>query len=259
MTAALYSLQSVRYCRAAAGEVVREVSLSVAPGEFVALCGLNGAGKSTLLKIMAGLLAGYGGACKFDDRELARWNPRELARSVSFLPQSAEPAARFTGIEVVRMGRYPFGAGWGESEKDVRICADAMHLAGCEELRDRFVNQLSGGERQRVLFAAVLAQQPRVLLLDEPGTFVDLPHQIQMFRTLRQLCLEQNLACVTATHDLNLAASFCTRIVLLDRGRVVVDAPPAEALPGDAFRRVFGNHVRVEKSAEGSVRVHYEI
>lgn len=255
----LYSLQSVRYCRPAAGEVIRGASLAVAPGEFVALCGLNGAGKSTLLEIMAGLLPGYGGECKFDGRELSQWNPRELARRISFLPQSAEPAPRFTAIEVVRMGRYPFGAGWGESAEDKQICARAMELAGCEELRGRFVNQLSGGERQRVLFAAVLAQQPQVLLLDEPGTFVDLPHQIQMFRTLRELCRKESLACVTATHDLNLAASFCTRIVLLDRGAVAVDAPPSEALPHSAFRDVFGSHVRVEASSEGSVRVHYEI
>jgi iron complex transport system ATP-binding protein len=100
----------------------------------------------------------------------------------------------------------------------------------------------------------VLAQQPRALLLDEPGTFVDLPHQIQMFRTLRKLCSERGLGCVTATHDLNLAASFCSRIVLLDRGSIVADAAPAEALNGAAFRSVFGSHVRVD-----GVRVHYEI
>lgn len=254
----LYSLQSVRYCRPAAGEVVRSASLTVESGEFVALCGLNGAGKSTLLEIMAGLLPGYGGVCQFDGRELAAWNPRDLARKVSFLPQTAAPATQFTGIEVVRMGRYPFGAGWGETAEDARICEESMRLADCESLRDRFVNQLSGGERQRVLFAAVLAQQPRALLLDEPGTFVDLPHQIQMFRTLRKLCLEEGLACVTATHDLNLAASFCSRIILLDRGRIVVDAVPPEAFKSDAFRHVFGSHVRVDGHGE-SVRVHYEI
>ncbi len=249
----MFELEAVECTRPVAGKVLSDVSARLVPGEFVALCGLNGAGKSTLLEIMAGLLRRYSGSCRCDGREASQWPARQLAQRVSFLPQSAAPAARFTGAEVVQMGRYPFARGWDITEADLEICRAAMRQAGCEELSERFVSELSGGERQRVLFAAVLAQQPRALLLDEPGTFVDLPHQIQMFRTLRALCAGGTL-CVAATHDLNLAAAFCSRIILLDRGRIAADASPAEVLAGESFRDIFGEHVRVERG-----RVHYEI
>ncbi len=250
----LDSLQCARMCTALA-----DAPVSFGPGEFVALCGLNGAGKSTLLETMAGLLSGYIGSCEFEQRELRNWAPRQLATRVSFLPQSAEPGARFTGLEIVQMGRYPFGAGWGATEADLEICRRAMRQADCEDLAKRYAHQLSGGERQRILFAAVLAQEPKALLLDEPGTFVDLPHQIQMFQTLRELCVSKGLLCIAATHDLNLAAAFCSRIVLLDRGRIAADAAPAQVLPAPAFRTIFGEHVRVERRESGAVRVHYEI
>ena len=133
-----------------------------------------------------------------------------------------------------------------------------MRLAGCEELGTRFINELSGGERQRVLFAAVLAQEPAALLLDEPGTYVDLPHQIRMFRTLRQLC-DGGKSCIAATHDLNLAAAFATRIILLENGSIAGDASPALLLPSPEFRRVFGDHIHIHQSSSGRVRVHYEL
>ncbi len=251
--ALLFDLANLECIRPAAGKVLSGATAQLHTGEFIALCGLNGAGKSTLLEIMAGLLREYSGSCRCDGREVREWPARLLARRVSFLPQSTVSTARFTGAEVVRMGRYPFARGWDVAESDLEICRAAMRQAGCEDLAGRFVNELSGGERQRVLFAAVLAQQPRALLLDEPGTFVDLPHQIQMFRTLRQLCAGGAL-CVAATHDLNLAAAFCSRIILLDRGHIAADGAPAQVLASPVFRGVFGEHVHVEGG-----RVHYEI
>jgi len=253
----LFELESVTCLRSGLTSL-HDVGFTLQPGEFAAICGLNGAGKSTLLEIMSGLLTGYTGRCEFQGKQVRDWAPRALAQLVSFLPQSATGRANFTATEVVRMGRYPFATGWSESQTDHDICVSAMRLAGCEELSSRFINELSGGERQRVLFAAVLAQEPVALLLDEPGTFIDLPHQIQMFRTLRQLCDEGKL-CVAATHDLNLAAAFASRIILLENGTVAGDGAPAELLPGAAFRRVFGEHVRIERDASGGVRVHYEL
>jgi iron complex transport system ATP-binding protein len=248
----LFELDSVGCSRALSG-----VTLRFRKGEFVALCGLNGAGKSTLLEIMCRLLVDFHGSCAFQGRAIGKWSLRELARQVSFLPQSADGYARFTALEVVHMGRYPHGGGgWLEKPEDRAICLEAMQLAGCEELADRYITELSGGERQRVLFAAALAQKPAALLLDEPGTFVDLPHQVSMFRTLHTLCRSENVLCVAATHDLNLAAAFCSRIVLLDQGRVVADGTPAELLTGAPFQRVFGQHVRVESNP---LRVHYEV
>ena len=253
----LLELDSVT-CKRGERTAIDAVTLGFAPGEFVALCGLNGAGKSTLLEIVTGLLPPTSGQCRFDGRELRAWNMRALAQRVSFLPQSAAFHGGFTCGEVVRMGRYPFGGGWRLTETDIALCRDAMRLAECEEFEARPIQQLSGGERQRVLFAAALAQQPSVLILDEPGAFVDLPHQIHMFRALRDLCAK-GLLCLAATHDLNLAAAFCSRAVLLDRGRVAADGTPAHVLGGAAFRAAFGQHVRVETAGPGSARVHYEI
>ena len=251
---ALFELETVS-CRRGERQVLQGVSLGLGPGEFVALCGLNGAGKSTLLEVMAGLLGGYTGRCRFEARELPEWAPRALARRISFLPQSPVNAARFSCAEVVAMGRYPFG----DHEASAAVRTRAMELAGCRHLEKRFLDELSGGERQRVLFAAVLAQEPAALLLDEPGTFVDLPHQVQMFRTLRALCGE-GLLCVAATHDLNLALAFCTRVVLLDGGRIAADGPPASLAEDGEFRRVFGEQVRILRDeTTGAVRVHYAI
>jgi iron complex transport system ATP-binding protein len=154
------------------------------------------------------------------------------------------------------MGRYPFTNWWEERASDEAICTRAMQVAGCEQWANRYIDQLSGGERQRVLFAAILAQEPAALLLDEPGTFIDLPHQIQMFRTLRSLCSD-GLLCIAATHDLNLAAAFCTRLVLLENGTVAADGTPAEVFQGAAFRRVFGEFVQVVSATPGTVRIHY--
>lgn len=245
-------------CFRSTRRALADVSATFFPGEFVALCGLNGAGKSTLLEVMAGLLPDYTGGCAYQGREIKRYHPRELARSISFLPQSTPVKTRFSAAEVVRTGRYPFGAGWIESDADRRICLEAMRLAGCDELYDRFINELSGGERQRVFFAAVLAQQPAALLVDEPGTFIDLPHQIQMFRTIRDLC-GGGMLCVAATHDISLAAAFATRVVLLHEGAVAADAAPRRVLAGPEFRNVFGDHLRIETVENGSIRVHYAV
>jgi iron complex transport system ATP-binding protein len=253
----LFALTSAG-CFRADREALRNVSFRLNQGEFVALCGLNGAGKSTLLEIMSGLLRDYSGSCVFQDREVREWTPRALARHISFLPQASAGWASFRVSEVVLMGRYPFSLGWSETAEDRDICRNAMRLAGCEELGTRFINELSGGERQRVLFAAVLAQQPAALLLDEPGTYVDLPHQIRMFRTLRQLC-DDGKSCIAATHDLNLAAAFATRIILLEDGSIAGDASPAVLLPSPEFRRVFGDHIHIHRSSSGRVRVHYEL
>jgi ABC-type cobalamin/Fe3+-siderophores transport system ATPase subunit len=252
-----FDLKSVS-CFRSTRRALNDVSATLLPGEFVALCGLNGAGKSTLLEVMAGLLPDYTGTCEFQGREVKRYHPRELARGISFLPQSTPVKTRFSAAEVVRTGRYPFGAGWIESEADRRICLEAMRMAGCDELYDRFIDELSGGERQRVFFAAVLAQQPAALLVDEPGTFIDLPHQIRMFRTIRDMC-RAGMLCVAATHDISLAAAFATRVVLLHDGAVVADATPALVLAGPEFRNVFGDHVHIEAVESGSIRVHYAV
>jgi ABC-type cobalamin/Fe3+-siderophores transport systems, ATPase components len=218
--------------------VLSNVNLRIASGLLTAIIGPNGAGKSTLLSIMAGLREGYHGECFFDGRELRRWKRKDYARKVSFVPQSVNVEFPFTAEQVVLMGRAPFSAGLFETVEDLDAAESAMHLTGCVPFRNRDFRSLSGGERQRVILAAALAQSPAALLLDEPTTFLDLQHQVELYRVLRTLC-ERGVLVATVTHDLNLAAAYADRVVVLADGRVVADAPPAEALNPERVRAVF--------------------
>ena len=226
------------------------VTLGLREGEFVALAGLNGAGKSTLLETIAGILPGYQGSCLVNGRETRLWSARDLAQRLSFLPQMVATRLPFSVERVVLMGRHPHCDRWFESAEDLRAMEEAMALTGCAEFRARGFHTLSGGERQRVLLAAALAQQPKALLLDEPGAFVDLPHQLQIFRTLRDLC-DRGLLCIAATHDLNLAAAYCSRVVILDKGRLQIDSDPAAAFSDLRFLQIFGPAIHPARTPSG--------
>lgn len=240
-----YSIRDLE-CRRGPVLALNNVSLEMRAGEFVSLCGLNGAGKSTLLEVLAGVLRPSGGECLFLDRAIETWPRRELTRQLSYMPQYLESVPPLETGEVIAMGRYPHSGGWTLSETDRAACDAAIVRAGCQQFLGRRISRLSGGERQRVLFAAALAQQPRVLLADEPGAFVDLPHQLQLFRQLRDLASE-GLLCIAATHDLNLAARFASRMILLHEGRVAADGTPDAVLNGQAFHQAFGGELMVER------------
>lgn len=232
------------------------VALDLGAGEMIALIGLNGAGKSTLLETIAGVLPGYAGQCRVDGREISEWKPRQLAQRIAFLPQSAGRRSGISARQVVFMGRYPHSPGWQESPEDSAAVERAMRDAACWPLAARSFATLSGGERQRVLLAAVLAQEAPVLLLDEPAAHVDLPHQIEMYRLLRRQAAH-GVLCVAATHDLNLAAAFATRILLLHEGKVAAFGAPPDVFGGEAFRRVFGPEFEVRRQGAG-VQITYQ-
>ena len=162
----------------------------------------------------------------------------DYARKVSFVPQSVTIEFPFTAEQVVLMGRAPFSAGLFETDADLAAAEAAMGLTGSLPFRNRDFRSLSGGERQRVILAAALAQSPEALLLDEPTTFLDLQHQVELYRVLRTLC-ERGVLVATVTHDLNLAAAYAERVVVLCGGEVVADAPPREALDPERVRAVF--------------------
>jgi iron complex transport system ATP-binding protein len=234
---ALYSLQQagMQYGEKA---VLRGVDLSFRAGEFVTIAGPNGAGKSTLLGIMCGLLPKYMGSCKLFDREVRAWQRRAFARQVSVVLQSVRVDFGFTAGQVVLMGRTPFADSLFESEQDAREVQRAMELTGTTEFRDRDMRTLSGGERQRVIIAAALAQSPKILLLDEPTAYLDIEHQISIYRLLRELC-NRGVLIVAVTHDLNLASQFGDRIVLLRRGELAADGTPEYVLNETMIRSVF--------------------
>jgi len=219
------------------------------PGEFTAVVGPNGAGKSTLLGILAGLKPHYQGQARYGDTGVRHWNRRAFARHVSFLPQAVQIDFPFTAGQIVLMGRAPHGDSFFESGDDRDAALEAMTLTDCAGYRDRDFRSLSGGERQRVLLAAALAQRPRALLLDEPATYLDLKHQIDLYTLLRRLA-SQGLLVVAVTHDLNLAAHYAHRVLMLDRGRLAADGPPASVITSEKLHSVFGVRANVRAAIE---------
>jgi ABC-type cobalamin/Fe3+-siderophores transport system ATPase subunit len=219
-----------------------DVSFELPERGFVAIAGPNGAGKSTLLGVLAGLRTPYRGSCTYRGVEVSAWKRREFARSVAFLPQSVKIEFPFTVEEVVMMGRTPYARGWLESSEDQAAAERALEETDTVSFRDRDFRTLSGGERQRVILASALAQEPETLLLDEPTTFLDLKHQLSMYRLLCGLAAK--LLVVSVTHDLNLALQYSSRILILESGRLAGDGATAEVLTPDRIERVFGVHAQ---------------
>lgn len=235
---------SFRVSRARFGYGLDDASFEITRPGVTAVVGPNGAGKSTLIGIMAGLRTPYRGSVMFADREVSRWRRRDLARRVAYLPQSMQIEFPFTAEQVVLMGRTPCSGGWFESPEDFRAAADAMRVTDVLEFRSRDFRALSGGERQRVILAAAIAQEPEVLMLDEPTTYLDLKHQISIYRVLASL--GQRMQVISVTHDLNLALQFADRVIVLDRGRVAGDGEPREVLTPELLERVFGVQARLD-------------
>lgn len=229
-------------------EVVRDVSLAVEPGQVLGLLGPNGSGKSTLLRVLAGVLPAARGEVVLGAARLGDLGRRTIARSIAVVPQEPAFAFPFTALEVVLMGRHPHVEGLRfESARDVELAERALARCGAEGLADRGILELSAGERQRVVFARALAQEPRVLLLDEAGSFLDIRHQVEMYELVRELAAE-GVAVLAVLHDLNLAAEYCDRIALLEEGRVAVHGPTAEVFTYRNLTRVFSTEVYVDQN-----------
>ena len=237
--------------------VLAEVGLVVRGGEFVGIIGPNGAGKSTLLRALVGMVEPSSGSVALLGRELAGIPRRERARMVSHLGQDPPDAFPFPVIDVVLMGRYPFLSRFArESSEDTEKARRAIEYVGLSGFEDRFFTELSGGERQLVLFARVLTQETDLLLLDEPTANLDIRHQDQIFSMAWELTREGK-AVVASLHNLNVASQYCSRLVLLDRGRVVADGEPREVLRPALLDEVYGASTVVSSSAAtGSLTVH---
>lgn len=237
--------------------ILERVALDVQPGEFVALMGLNGAGKSTLLDVVAGLRQPGSGAVLIEERSLDDWDAHDLARTVCHLPQLVRADVSFTVEQTVLMGRYPHADRWFESEADIDAVMQAMARCDCLQFRRRRLHTLSGGERQRVLLAACLAQRARLLLLDEPATYLDVDQQLHCFSILREET-DRGATCVAVTHDLNLALTFCTRIVVLAAKTVARDVSTQDALDRPEWLRLFSSRLEFTTTPAGRPWVWYE-
>lgn len=227
-------------------EVLKGISLDLDRGEIVGILGPNGAGKSTLVKVMAGLLRPMRGIASLEGESIHDMRANERARRIAVVGQDWQIPFPFGALEVVLMGRAPHLPVLGlESRRDIEIAREAMERTDCWQFADRDINSLSGGERQRVFIARALAQEPEILLLDEPTTFLDIKHQISLHSLLKKLNQENGITIVTAMHDLNLAAVFCERIAILKDGAIATTGSPSDVITADTIFRTFGARVRV--------------
>ncbi|HEY7984709.1 MAG TPA: ABC transporter ATP-binding protein [Ktedonobacterales bacterium] len=219
--------------------VVRAIDLAVRPGEMVGLLGSNGAGKSTLLRLASGVLRPREGSVRVAGREISALAPRAVAQAVAVVPQEFAVPFAYTVRQLVELGRTPYLGVLGVARRaDEAAVADALRDTNLTDLADRVFNQLSGGERQRVLVALALAQHSRLLLLDEPTAHLDVHHQVEIMDLLTRLNHERGLTIVAALHDLNLAARYFPRLVLL-RQTILADGPPSAVLERDLLASAY--------------------
>jgi iron complex transport system ATP-binding protein len=228
------------------------LSFSVEAGEIFGVIGPNSAGKTSLLRLLTRVLEPARGEIRLDGRPIASVAPWELARQVAVVPQEAPRPFPFTVEQLVLMGRYPHAPGrFFETAADVVVARDAMAATGTLALAPLPLEQLSGGERQRAMLARALAQEPRLLVLDEPTSHLDLRYQAETADLLRRVNRERGVTILLVSHDLNLAAELCDRLLLLQEGRVARLGAPGEVLEPSLLEEVFGCRVTVDKSATG--------
>lgn len=229
-------------------DFLKPVTLSVARGDLWAVIGPNGAGKSTLLRLMGGLARPTGGIVRVESEDLCNLPARQRARRIALLPQHLPRDLGLTAREIVLMGRFPHRSfGLFDRPADHAVVEDVMTLTHTHVFADRSIDTLSGGEAQRVHVAAALAQQPDLLLLDEPAAALDLNHQLQLLEILRELTLRRRLAVVVVTHDLNFAWRAASRVLLLHEGRPVACGAPREVLRPETLETVYD--VRLDRAA----------
>jgi iron complex transport system ATP-binding protein len=237
--------------------VIEDLSFHVDRGEFCGIIGPNGSGKTTLLKILYGLIYPQKGLVFIDGGELRRMKRSDIAKKIAVLPQDTQISFPFTALEVVLMGRSPYlGRLQFEGREDFEIAERAMRLTDTLHASRRPINELSGGERQRILIARALAQEPEIILLDEPTSNLDINHQVEFYDLISRLNREKRLTILTVSHDINLASEYCRKIILLKAGRIFKMGSPKEVVVEESIRQVYGRRVLVDENPlTGSPRI----
>src|SRR5579871_3034060 len=245
----LFTAERLRYQYPSGPVAVLDISLSVAPASMTAIIGANGSGKSTLIRMLAGLLRPAAGRILLDRTDLHEWQPRLRARQIAYLPQSTAAAFPFRVLDLVLSGRAPHIPQFHfDTPSDRERALEALESTGAAHLAGRAFTALSGGERQMVILARALAQEPRLLLLDEPSTSLDLKHRAELMRTLARLREQRGLSIIVITHDLQLTSSLFDRVVALRCGAVIADGRPDEVLRSDLLAEIYGEpNVRAQR------------
>ena len=234
--------------------VLHSVSMNVEAGEFAGVIGPNGSGKSTLLKILGGVLTPNSGKLLFKGKDFVDFNRKELARSITWIPQDHPMIFPFKVSEVVLMGRHPYLSAFTfEGDEDIEIARSAMEQTQTLQFAQRRFNEISGGEKQRVVIAGAIAQEPELMILDEPTSALDIKYQIQILNILKELNQKKNMTVILAMHDLHLASKFCNRLILLEEGKIFQDGKPEEVLQKEHLEKVYGIKVHLIRDHDGDI------
>jgi iron complex transport system ATP-binding protein len=232
--------REVRFAYPRSGEVLHGVSLAAQPGRLVCLLGPNGSGKTTLLRCLLGQLDPSTGEVLLDGERIGRHSRRQLARKLAYVPQTPRSAFAFSSWEIVLSGRFAHSSGLGlASEHDHAVAREAMSMTDTLHFAQRTLDELSGGEAQRVMLARALAQQPAVLLLDEPTSHLDIRNQLAIYDLMRRVAHDWPMAVVCVSHDLNVAGRFADEIALLRDGAMLADGPAGDVLTADAISAAY--------------------
>jgi iron complex transport system ATP-binding protein len=256
---------AIRLTRVTAGygsgaTVLDEVDFELEAGGMAALLGPNGAGKSTLFKVVTGLMKPRKGSASLFGRPVAALHAADRARLVGVVPQEVEAPMPFSVEAFVLMGRTARISRWsGVSREDRRAAERAMDLTDVTGLRNRPITELSGGERQRAVVAMALAQEPKLILLDEATSHLDINHRLDVMRIVERLNREEGVTILLTSHDLNLAASFCPRILLMDHGRVCASGSPESVLTEERLKQVYHCDIRVRRDPEDGAMAFFPV
>lgn len=245
MTPPFLSVENLKF-RYDSEDVLNDLTFDVHGGEILCILGPNASGKTTLLKNMAGLLAPTFGRVQIDGADLSTWSHKERAQALAFVPQTEDAFLDFSVEQTVLMGRAPYVGFWGfEKAEDRDKAREAMERTDTWRLRERSLAELSGGEKQRAILARALAQEAKLLLLDEPTSHLDVRYQKEILDLCASFNAERGLAVVMTLHDLNLAALYANRLLLLKDGKIARLGSPSETLTEDAVKTVFGVSMKV--------------
>lgn len=233
---------------------LRDINLEVQSGEFLTIVGPNGSGKSTLLKIIARLLKPVSGKILINSKPIASFSSKQAAKNMAVVPQSFSSIFPYSVYETVMMGRTPYLNLFGyETEEDIKIVLEALELVEISHLKNKGLNEISGGEAQRAFIARALVQQPKILLLDEPNAHLDIKHQIAVFEIIKSLNKERGITVLSISHDLDLAAHYSDRFVMMKNGKILFDDLKEKVLSEENIASIFGTKSKIEKSTDGKI------
>ena len=246
----MLSVENLQFHYQGGPKVLKKINFALGDGEFLAILGNNGAGKSTMLKCFNHIITPDAGELLLNGENLLKMSAKEVARRIAFVAQNV-PDTQMTVHDMVMLGRRPYMS-WAFTERDHEIVHEAMDRLKVSEFRGRFLNRLSGGERQKVMLARALAQEPKLLLLDEPTSSLDLKNQYQVLQIVKDICHETGISAIVVIHDLNLALRFCDRFLLMQQGEVFRYGD-AGILDREAIWKVYGVHGEVVSAGNQKV------